>query len=134
MRTRYIGCCNNRIACSPTVLSRFGLYTAPGRHAAVHTKTSARPQAFVCRSTQFTGHCAMQVAFNAFVTGTLFFRTRLHRNTVDDADLYLAALFFTLTAMLFNNWAEFAIVSERLSLFYKQVCGFDGLHEGMKRC
>jgi hypothetical protein len=62
----------------------------------------------------------MQVAFNAFVTGTLFFRTRLHRNTVDDADLYLAALFFTLTAMLFNNWAEFAIVSERLSLFYKQ--------------
>lgn len=63
----------------------------------------------------------VQVAFNAFVTGTLFFRTRLHRNTVDDADLYLAALFFTLTAMLFNNWAEFAIVSERLSLFYKQV-------------
>jgi len=62
-----------------------------------------------------------QVAFNAFVTGTLFFRTRLHRNTVDDANLYLAALFFTLVAMLFNNWAEFAIISERLSLFYKQV-------------
>ena len=64
---------------------------------------------------------AVQVAFNAFVTGTLFFRTRLHRNTVDDANLYLAALFFTLVAMLFNNWAEFAIISERLSLFYKQV-------------
>ena len=58
------------------------------------------------------------------MTGTLFFRTRLHNNTVDDAELYLAVLFFTLTAMLFNNWAEFAIVSERLSLFYKQVgCG-----------
>ena len=62
-----------------------------------------------------------QVGFNAFVTGTLFFRTRLHTTTVDDAELYLAVLFFTLTAMLFNNWAEFAIVSERLSLFYKQV-------------
>ena len=24
-------------------------------------------------------------------------------------------------AMLFNNWAEFAIIAERLSLFYKQV-------------
>ncbi len=62
-----------------------------------------------------------QVGFNAFVTGTLFFRTRLHTYNVDDANLYLAVLFFTLTAMLFNNWAEFAIVSERLSLFYKQV-------------
>jgi hypothetical protein len=67
------------------------------------------------------------------VTGTLFFRTRLHNNTVDDAELYLAVLFFTLTAMLFNNWAEFAIVSERLSLFYKQVCCFDGSHQGQNR-
>ena len=25
-----------------------------------------------------------------------------------------------LAAMLFNNWAEFAIIAERLSLFYKQ--------------
>ena len=73
-----------------------------------------------------TVDCDVQVAFNAFVTGTLFFRTRLHRNTIDDADLYLAALFFTLVAMLFNNWAEFAIISERLSLFYKQV--------GLVRC
>ena len=33
----------------------------------------------------------------------------------------LQILFFSLTAMLFNNWAEFAIIGERLAVFYKQV-------------
>jgi ABC-type multidrug transport system ATPase subunit len=61
-----------------------------------------------------------QVAFNAIVSSTLFLRTRLHPTNIDDANLYLAVTFFTLTSMLFNNWAEFAIIGERLSLFYKQ--------------
>lgn len=113
------------------------------------------------------------MAFNAIVASTLFLRTRIHPNSIDNANLYLAVLFFTLTSMLFNNWvrspsmplrlvldfrvhsssarlmpanppgshgctvtdvtvadqhlahvmqAEFAIIGERLSLFYKQVC------------
>ena len=36
---------------------------------------------------------------------------------LDQASLLLLQL----TAMLFNNWAEFAIISERLAVFYKQV-------------
>jgi hypothetical protein len=41
-----------------------------------------------------------QVAFNAIVSSTLFLRTRLHPNNIDDANLYLAVTFFTLTSML----------------------------------
>lgn len=50
--------------------------------------------------------CDVQVAFNAIVAGTLFLRTRLHPNNLDDANLYLAVLFFSLTSMLFNNWVK----------------------------
>ena len=39
----------------------------------------------------------------------------------DEANLYLGILFFSISAMLFNNWAEFAIITERLPVFYKQV-------------
>lgn len=42
----------------------------------------------------------LQVAFNAIVSSTLFLRTRLHPNNIDDANLYLAVTFFTLTSML----------------------------------
>ena len=62
-----------------------------------------------------------QVGFNAFCDGHPVLPDPPANYNVDDAELYLAVLFFTLTAMRFNNWAEFAIVSERLSLFYKQV-------------
>ena len=41
-----------------------------------------------------------QVAFNAIVSSTLFLRTRLHPTNIDDANLYLAVTFFTLTSML----------------------------------
>jgi hypothetical protein len=44
--------------------------------------------------------CLVQVAFNAIVSSTLFLRTRLHPNNIDDANLYLAVTFFTLTSML----------------------------------
>ena len=39
----------------------------------------------------------------------------------DEANLYLGILFFSICAMLFNNWAEFAIITQRLPVFYKQV-------------
>ena len=35
--------------------------------------------------------------------------------------MYLGVLFFSICAMLFNNWAEFAIITQRLPVFYKQV-------------
>ena len=38
-----------------------------------------------------------------------------------EANLYLGVLFFSICAMLFNNWAEFAIITQRLPVFYKQV-------------
>ena len=39
----------------------------------------------------------------------------------EEANLYLGVLFFSICAMLFNNWAEFAIITQRLPVFYKQV-------------
>jgi hypothetical protein len=44
-----------------------------------------------------------QVCFLAFVTGTLFFRTRLHPTDVTQGNLYLAVLFFSLIHMMFNG-------------------------------
>lgn len=40
-----------------------------------------------------------QVCFNAFLTSTLFFRTTLNSDSLQQANLYLGILFFSLTAM-----------------------------------
>lgn len=48
-----------------------------------------------------------QVCFLAFVTGTLFFRTRLHPTDVTEGNLYLAVLFFSLIHMMFNGELPF---------------------------
>jgi hypothetical protein len=44
----------------------------------------------------------------AFITATLFFRTTLHPN-LQDGNIYLGVLFFSLIHMLFNGFSELAI-------------------------
>ncbi|XP_024525458.1 ABC transporter G family member 31 [Selaginella moellendorffii] len=61
-----------------------------------------------------------QVAFMAFVAGTLFLRTRLHPDNATDANLYLATLFYALVHMMFNGFSEMSITVLRLPVFYKQ--------------
>ena len=39
---------------------------------------------------------AWQVLFNSLVVATLFFRTTLHPNSVQEGNLYLGVLFFSL--------------------------------------
>eukprot|EP00897_Mesotaenium_endlicherianum_P002106 jgi/Mesen1/1923/ME000145S01008 len=62
----------------------------------------------------------VQVAVLAFITATLFFRTTLSPNSVQDANVYMGALFFSLVHMMFNGFAEMAITVSRLRVFYKQ--------------
>ena len=61
---------------------------------------------------------------------------RLHTVPQSEANLYLGVLFFSICAMLFNNWAEFAIITQRLPVFYKQVSGRCGAAciEGPRDC
>lgn len=40
-----------------------------------------------------------QVILNAFITSTLFFRTTLNSDSLQEANLYLGITFFSLTAM-----------------------------------
>ncbi|KAG6540832.1 hypothetical protein Mapa_017810 [Marchantia paleacea] len=61
-----------------------------------------------------------QVAFVAFLTSTLFLRTRLHPTDETNSSLYLGTLFFALIHMMFNGFSEMAITVGRLPVFYKQ--------------
>ncbi|KAL3696501.1 hypothetical protein R1sor_010577 [Riccia sorocarpa] len=61
-----------------------------------------------------------QVAFVAFVTGTLFLRTRIHPTNETNGSLYLGTLFYALIHMMFNGFSEISITIARLPVFYKQ--------------
>ncbi|XP_061347196.1 ABC transporter G family member 31-like isoform X2 [Gastrolobium bilobum] len=62
----------------------------------------------------------IQVAFVAFVTCTVFLRTRLHPTDEAYGNLYLSALFFGLVHMMFNGFSELPLMISRLPVFYKQ--------------
>ena len=56
----------------------------------------------------------------AVITMTLFLRTEMHRNSVDDGNIYTGALFFTVVMIRFNGMAELAMSTAKLPVFYKQ--------------
>lgn len=51
---------------------------------------------------------------------TVFLRTELSRKNPDDGVIYLGALFFGLTTLLFNGMAELNMTIAKLPNFYKQ--------------
>ncbi|KAK9836509.1 hypothetical protein WJX74_001987 [Apatococcus lobatus] len=61
-----------------------------------------------------------QVAVLAFVTGTLFVRTRNPTNTVTDGGKFANLLFFSLLTMQFDAFTEMSITLNGLNIFYKQ--------------
>ncbi|KAL6208156.1 hypothetical protein ACLB2K_019107 [Fragaria x ananassa] len=56
----------------------------------------------------------------AFVTMTLFLRTEMHRDTVDDGGIYMGAMFFTMMVIVFNGFSELAMTIMKLPVFFKQ--------------
>ncbi|KAL4204868.1 hypothetical protein AMTRI_Chr01g134350 [Amborella trichopoda] len=62
----------------------------------------------------------VQLAIMAFIMMSVFVRTKMHRNTVQDGGLYLGALFYSLFTLLFNEFAELPMTISKLPVLYKQ--------------
>ncbi|XP_057500295.1 ABC transporter G family member 32-like [Actinidia eriantha] len=61
----------------------------------------------------------IQLLFVASITMTVFFRTTMHHNTIDDGGLYLGALYFAMVIMLFNGFTEVSMLVAKLPVIYK---------------
>lgn len=61
-----------------------------------------------------------QLTLMAFITMTLFLRTEMHRDTMEDGGVFLGALFFTVVMIMFNGFSELAMTIMKLPVFYKQ--------------
>lgn len=61
----------------------------------------------------------MQLVFIAFITMTLFIRTRMHVDLLH-SNYYMGALFFALLILHFDGFPELAMTVGRLAVFYKQ--------------
>ncbi|KAL4559958.1 hypothetical protein LXL04_032104 [Taraxacum kok-saghyz] len=56
----------------------------------------------------------------SFIALTLFFRTEMHRRTLEDGGIYIGALFFGVMMITFNGMAEISMTIAKLPVFYKQ--------------
>lgn len=54
------------------------------------------------------------------VTITLFLRTEMHRDSVEDGVIYMGALFYTMMIIMFNGFSELAMTVMKLPVFFKQ--------------
>ncbi|KAJ0075534.1 hypothetical protein Patl1_34364 [Pistacia atlantica] len=61
-----------------------------------------------------------QLSVMAFVAMTLFFRTKMHRDTYSDGMIYTGACFFTAMMIMFNGMSEISMTIVKLPVFYKQ--------------
>ncbi|GAV85816.1 ABC_tran domain-containing protein/ABC2_membrane domain-containing protein/PDR_assoc domain-containing protein [Cephalotus follicularis] len=61
-----------------------------------------------------------QLSLGALVLMTLFIRTEMHRDTIEDGGVYMGALFFTVTIVKFNGYSELAMSIMKQPIFYKQ--------------
>ncbi|KAI4329293.1 hypothetical protein L6164_021576 [Bauhinia variegata] len=63
---------------------------------------------------------SFQLAIVALITMTLFFRTEMHRDDLDDGGIYVGALFFTVLMIMFNGMSEISMTIAKLPVFFKQ--------------
>ncbi|KAK4395285.1 Pleiotropic drug resistance protein 1 [Sesamum angolense] len=61
-----------------------------------------------------------QITIMAFIAMTIFLRTNMHRRNIEDGYIYVGALFFTATLIMFNGMAENSMLIYKLPVFYKQ--------------
>ncbi|XP_074577986.1 ABC transporter G family member 31 [Curcuma longa] len=62
----------------------------------------------------------IQLLLVALITMTVFFRTTMHHNSVDDGIIYAGALYFALIMILFNGFTEVSLLITKLPVLYKQ--------------
>ncbi|TVU21529.1 hypothetical protein EJB05_31170 [Eragrostis curvula] len=63
-----------------------------------------------------TAHLLLLVAL---ITMTVFFRTTMHHDSVDDGIIYLGALYFAIVMILFNGFTEVSMLVTKLPVLYK---------------
>ncbi|CAM8960284.1 hypothetical protein QQ045_005472 [Rhodiola kirilowii] len=61
----------------------------------------------------------VQLLFIAVITMSVFCRTTLKHNTVDDGGLYVGALYFSMVILLFNGFTEVPMLVAKLPVLYK---------------
>lgn len=61
-----------------------------------------------------------QLLLMAMIGVTLFFRTEMDRETVDDGNIFVGALFFSLITIMFNGMSELSMTIAKLPVFFKQ--------------
>ncbi|GAY59271.1 hypothetical protein CUMW_193230, partial [Citrus unshiu] len=62
----------------------------------------------------------IQIGSITLVYMTLFFRTKMHKDSVTDGGIYAGALFFAIVMALFSGFAEISMTIVKLPVFYKQ--------------
>nr|XP_023894172.1 ABC transporter G family member 32 isoform X1 [Quercus suber]XP_023894173.1 ABC transporter G family member 32 isoform X2 [Quercus suber] len=61
----------------------------------------------------------IQLFFVALITMSVFFRTTMHHDTIDDGGIYLGALYFSMVIILFNGFTEVSMLVAKLPVIYK---------------
>ncbi|KAL0415301.1 UNVERIFIED_CONTAM: Pleiotropic drug resistance protein 1 [Sesamum latifolium] len=61
-----------------------------------------------------------QITTMSLIAMTIFLRTNMHRRNIEDGFIYVGALFFTATLIMFNGMAESSLLIYKLPVFYKQ--------------
>ncbi|AQK96511.1 ABC transporter G family member 36 [Zea mays] len=61
-----------------------------------------------------------QLMVMSIIAMTLFFRTKMKHDTVNDGGIYMGALFFGVLMIMFNGLSELALTVFKLPVFFKQ--------------
>ncbi|KAM3330991.1 hypothetical protein ACQJBY_027218 [Aegilops geniculata] len=61
-----------------------------------------------------------QLTLMSFIAMTLFFRTKMKRDSVTNGGIYMGALFFGVLMIMFNGFSELALTVFKLPVFFKQ--------------
>ncbi|KAJ0530511.1 putative ABC transporter, ABC-2 type transporter, ABC-transporter domain-containing protein [Helianthus annuus] len=61
-----------------------------------------------------------QLFVMAVVSMTVFLRTKMHRDTIENGGIYLGSLFFGVVMIMFNGMSEISMTIAKLPVFYKQ--------------
>ncbi|PWZ31119.1 ABC transporter G family member 31 [Zea mays] len=61
----------------------------------------------------------IQLLLVALITMTVFFRSTMHHDSVDDGIIYLGALYFAIVMILFNGFTEVSMLVTKLPVLYK---------------
>ncbi|KAI3775037.1 hypothetical protein L1987_49605 [Smallanthus sonchifolius] len=61
-----------------------------------------------------------QLIVMALISMSVFLRTEMHRDNVEDGGIYMGSLFFGVVMIMFNGMSEISMTIAKLPVFYKQ--------------